>query len=248
MARVLGHHLLAEFWGCAALDGVERAKSVLRHAVEASGARLIELSAHPFSPQGLSAVAVISESHVAIHTWPEYSYAAVDVFTCGNTDSEAIVRTLADAWQPRRIEQRSLDRGVLRSGPGGDEAPDSAEQPGEPFGWEVALDLQDCDLASISEEASIRGFVEQLCDEVLEMRRFGEPLVERFGAADPKTAGYSAVQLIETSSVVAHFSEENRSAYIDIFSCRAFDADQVEAFARKTFGAQRARSHVWIRE
>lgn len=258
MTTVLGHQLLAEFWGCEGLDDVELAKSGLRRAIEASGATLIQLSAHAFHPYGVSAIAVISESHVAIHTWPEYSYAAADVFTCGHTNSEAIIQTLVDTYHPARVEQHSLDRGIL--GPEVEQAlalrpfprvmsTDAVVEPErEPFGWEVAVDLQDCDAEAISDDATIRRFLEGLCDDVLDMKRVGAPLIARFGTADPKTAGYSAVQLIETSSVVAHFSEERRSAYIDVFSCRPYDAERVEDFAYRAFGANRMRTRIWVRE
>ncbi|HZU17292.1 MAG TPA: S-adenosylmethionine decarboxylase [Candidatus Dormibacteraeota bacterium] len=117
----------------------------------------------------------------------------------------------------------------------------------EPFGWELLLDLYECDRQAIQDEAGIRRFVEQLCDEILHMRRVGEPLLLHFGEADPKTAGYSAVQLIETSSVVAHFSEERGSVYLDVFSCRRFDPDQIIRFASRTFQAGRCRSQFVTR-
>ncbi|HLH70176.1 MAG TPA: S-adenosylmethionine decarboxylase [Candidatus Dormibacteraeota bacterium] len=117
----------------------------------------------------------------------------------------------------------------------------------EPFGWELLLDLYGCDEEAIRDEARIRQFVEQLCDEILRMRRVGEPLLLRFGEADPKTAGYSAVQLIETSSIVAHFSEERRSVYLDVFSCRQFDPEQVTRFASQVFRAGHCQSRFVTR-
>jgi len=118
----------------------------------------------------------------------------------------------------------------------------------EPYGWELLLDLKGCDLEAIQDGGRIREFVVRLCDDILGMRRFGEPFAARFGEADPKTAGYSVVQLIETSSVVGHFSEERRSAYLDVFSCRSFDPEKVEAFAREFFGAEDAERRFVVRE
>src|SRR3954454_17957998 len=89
----------------------------------------------------------------------------------------------------------------------------------EALGWHLVLDLYGCRLDRMTGRDALAAFVRELCDDVLGMKRFGEPIIEHFGHANPKTDGYSLVQLIETSSVVAHFSEERRSAYVDIFSC-----------------------------
>ena len=85
----LGRHMTVEFYDCDAklladADGLEK---VFVHAAEASGATVIGSNFHNFEPQGVSGVVVISESHFAVHAWPEYDYAAVDVFTCGDSIS-----------------------------------------------------------------------------------------------------------------------------------------------------------------
>lgn len=69
------------------------------------------------------------------------------------------------------------------------------------------------------------------------MRRFGEPLVEHFGYEKPETVGYSLVQLIETSAIAGHFSEFKRAAYLDVFSCKEYDAQGVTEFAKEFFCA-----------
>jgi spermidine synthase len=109
----LGRHAICEFWGAGHLNDPIRAEQALRDACAAGDLSLIELFVHQFSPHGLSAVAVIAESHLAIHTWPEYGYVAADFFTCGeHTDLEAIVRVLRDAFEADRIESRYLTRGI----------------------------------------------------------------------------------------------------------------------------------------
>ena len=107
------------------------------------------------------------------------------------------------------------------------------------FGWELLLDLHACDLEKISSRDWIEKFAVEVC-ECLQMKRFGDPFIEHFGHDKLETAGYSLVQLIETSSVVAHFSEFKRTAYLDIFSCRPFDGDTVARFSQEFFGAQNA--------
>lgn len=110
------------------------------------------------------------------------------------------------------------------------------------FGQELILNLYDCDLAKISSEAELKKFVVTLCDDVIKMVRYGEPQIPHFGHDNPITSGYTLVQLIETSSVTGHFSENKRSAYLNIFSCAWFDADKTAAFTKDFFGAKRIES------
>lgn len=81
----LGRHVLAEVHGCRfeILNDLKKVQDIMVNAALEAGAEIRELVFHKFSPQGVSGVVVISESHLAIHTWPELGYAAVDVFTCG---------------------------------------------------------------------------------------------------------------------------------------------------------------------
>ncbi len=81
----LGRHVLAEVYGCRfeVLNDIKQVEDIMVNAALEAGAEIREFVFHKFSPQGVSGVVVISESHLAIHTWPELGYAAVDVFTCG---------------------------------------------------------------------------------------------------------------------------------------------------------------------
>lgn len=82
----LGRHVLAELYGCKfeVLNDIKQVEGIMVNAALEAGAEIREFVFHKFSPQGISGVVVISESHLAIHTWPELGYAAVDVFTCGD--------------------------------------------------------------------------------------------------------------------------------------------------------------------
>lgn len=83
---ILGKHIILEMWGCCKdiIDNVETVKETLIKATEVIQATLIEVVCHRFSPYGVTGVAILAESHISIHTWPEYGYAAVDIFICGN--------------------------------------------------------------------------------------------------------------------------------------------------------------------
>lgn len=116
------------------------------------------------------------------------------------------------------------------------------------FGQELILDLYECDLEIISSGEKIKEFVTILCDDVIHMKRYGDPLIPHFGHESPVTSGYSLVQLIETSSITAHFSEYKRSVYMNIFSCSPFDPKKTEEFCKKFFGAKSAKSTVLRRD
>ncbi len=85
--NALGRHILAELYGCTTevLNDLQKIEDIMVAAALEAGAEIREVAFHKFSPQGVSGVVVISESHLAIHTWPELGYAAVDIFTCGDT-------------------------------------------------------------------------------------------------------------------------------------------------------------------
>ena len=118
----------------------------------------------------------------------------------------------------------------------------------ESFGQELILNLYACDLAIISSGEKIKEFVITLCDDVIKMKRYGDPLIPHFGHDNPITSGYSLVQLIETSSVTAHFSEYKKSIYLNIFSCAWFDAKKTERFCKMFFGAKKVEAHLLHRE
>ena len=88
MHKVLGNHLIIEYYDCdyAVLNDVNAIESIMLEAANLAKATIIDSVFHKFSPQGVSGVVVIAESHLSIHTFPELNYAAVDVFTCGNID------------------------------------------------------------------------------------------------------------------------------------------------------------------
>lgn len=84
------------------------------HAVSESGATIVTETFRQFEPHGVSGVVVIAESHVAIHTWPEHGYAAVDLFTCGDTVNAAAIRDgLKSSFESRRIREQFVERGQL---------------------------------------------------------------------------------------------------------------------------------------
>ncbi len=113
----LGHHLLAEFSGCdaASLADLELVTTAMLQAATASGATIVTHSFHHFSPHGVSGAVIIAESHLAIHTWPEHGFAAVDFFTCGHVDMEQGLAVLKKAFGATGETRLELERGPLRA-------------------------------------------------------------------------------------------------------------------------------------
>ena len=114
--KPLGRHVLAELYGCTfeALDDLSLVEQQMKAAALASGAEIIDCVFHKFSPQGVSGVVVISESHLAIHTWPELGYAAVDVFTCGErVDPWVACKYLVEKFHAEYMMANEMKRGIM---------------------------------------------------------------------------------------------------------------------------------------
>lgn len=113
------------------------------------------------------------------------------------------------------------------------------------WGIASAIDIYDCDPEKIRDAAVIKQFVVELC-ELIEMKRFGECQVVHFGE-DEKVAGFSMVQLIETSLISAHFANKTNTTYLDVFSCKAYDPEKVRVFAQHYFGGSFSSVNVTLR-
>jgi S-adenosylmethionine decarboxylase len=109
-----GTHLLVDFWDATKLDDPEYIEKALRKAVDAAGATLLHIHLHHFTPNGgVSGVAVLAESHISLHTWPERGFAAFDIFMCGACDPHKSVPALRAAFKPGRIELQEEKRGLV---------------------------------------------------------------------------------------------------------------------------------------
>lgn len=114
--NALGRHILAEIYGCDSniLDDCELIEDMMVKSALEAGAEIREVAFHKFSPQGVSGVVVISESHITIHTWPELGYAAVDVFTCGdNVNPWDACNYLAKMLRAKNMTATEVKRGVF---------------------------------------------------------------------------------------------------------------------------------------
>ena len=109
-----GTHVLIDFWEASFLDDMAVVERALREAVSACEATLLHIHLHEFSDNGgISGVAVLAESHISVHTWPELRYAAFDVFMCGDCDPRRAVPVLRRTFAPQREEVAEQKRGIL---------------------------------------------------------------------------------------------------------------------------------------
>jgi len=114
--NALGRHLLLELFDCdsESINNLEAVKSSLIEAAKRAQATIVDVVFHEFNPFGISGVVVIAESHLSIHTWPEYRYAAVDVFSCGEVlQPEIAVNYLVEQFGAERASVVEMQRGVF---------------------------------------------------------------------------------------------------------------------------------------
>ncbi|MDX2302883.1 MAG: adenosylmethionine decarboxylase [Microscillaceae bacterium] len=114
--KALGNHILVEFYDCdrEILNNVSYIEQTMQEATIKSGATIVGSHFHTFNPHGVSGVIIIAESHLSIHTWPEYGYAAVDIFTCGEViDADKAFVHLKEGFKAGHTSTIEMKRGQL---------------------------------------------------------------------------------------------------------------------------------------
>lgn len=109
-----GTHLIADLFDCRHLADMARVETALRAAAAAANATLLDLKLHGFGPgAGITGVALLAESHISIHSWPEHAAAAVDIFLCGSLDRlDQALAVLVAAFEARRVVEHRIQRGL----------------------------------------------------------------------------------------------------------------------------------------
>lgn len=109
-----GTHLIVDLWGAKRLDDLAWIEQALKDAVKAAKATLLHIHLHHFEPNGgVSGVAVLAESHISIHTWPERGYAALDIFMCGIAKPHKAIPVLRRAFTPDQVLLSEQKRGMV---------------------------------------------------------------------------------------------------------------------------------------
>ena len=111
--RFAGIHLLLDLWGAKNLTDVDTVEAILREAVAAAGATLLRIDLHSFaSSGGVTGIAILAESHMSIHTWPETGYVAIDIFVCGACDAFSAIPVLRRGFEPTNLQVAEHKRGL----------------------------------------------------------------------------------------------------------------------------------------
>lgn len=111
----LGSHLIAELFDCDtnSISSTEKVEEVMLRAAELSKTTVVKQFFHEFSPHGVSGVLIIAESHFTIHTWPEFAYAAVDIFTCGDVEYQPAIDYIKEQFNAGKCSVFHFTRGMI---------------------------------------------------------------------------------------------------------------------------------------
>ena len=109
-----GHHYLIDMWDCLYLEDQKKIEDLLIRAAKVAGATVLQIKVHHFGEgQGVSGVAILAESHISIHTWPERNFAAFDIFMCGSTNPDLSLNFLKKEFNAKKVNVKKLKRGLI---------------------------------------------------------------------------------------------------------------------------------------
>ena len=115
------------------------------------------------------------------------------------------------------------------------------------WGYHLMLDCAACDVDKITDKQNIINFTKELVKRI-DMVAYGEPVIEHFATHDPAKAGFSMVQLIETSNIAMHSVDRDNTMYLDVFSCKPYDGEVVVKLVAEYFGAKKIRKSYLTRQ
>ena len=111
--KYAGIHLLAEFWGGKIIENSKEIERILIGATKKAKNIPLKVAIHKFNPQGITGVVLLAESHIALHSWPEFNYLAIDIFTCGGkAKPRRALNYLKKVFKPKKVEVKEIKRGV----------------------------------------------------------------------------------------------------------------------------------------
>lgn len=258
----LGRHLTIEFYDCnpKIIADQKKVQEIFIKAAQISGATVLNSSFHEFEPQGVSGFLLIAESHFSVHAWPEHDYAAVDIFTCGDSiDFQKAINSLKTSLEAEEtIISTDMNRGIISNNGVERMIPVCEDRThfytlswkkkyerSQAWGILTSVDVYDCNADIIRTAAEIRRFVKELCIRI-DMKRHGKCVITDFGE-DERVKGFSVTQLIETSLISGHFANISNTAYLDIFSCKFYEPRSVAEFAISFFKGTHYKMQVALR-
>lgn len=111
--KYAGIHLIIELWDGENFTNKDKIEEIMLEAAKACNATVLSIDLHEFSPNGISGTAILKESHISIHTWPEYKYAAMDIFVCGTCNPHKAIPVLKKGFKTKNVQVIEIKRGLL---------------------------------------------------------------------------------------------------------------------------------------
>ena len=261
-AVALGRQMTVEFYECSAriLADVRRMEEIFLEAARISGAHVVNSNFHSFAPQGVSGVLVISESHFAVHAWPEHDYAAVDLFTCGEgVDFDLAVKSLAAGMESHKwIISSMVNRGILHeSGQLERLVPvvENSQNSGLQLSWKERFEHTGAQ--AISSDIDIyQCAVNDLSDEVL-WHRFADLLAEKLRNIpgcreqwwfDRRSDGVEFFRVFDRGKIAGVVHSGTGNVYLSVFTDGFFDPRPMAEFAMQELHGTYYRMQVQIRQ
>lgn len=261
-AIALGRQMTVEFYDCSAeiLADVRRMEEVFLEAARVSGAHVVNSNFHSFEPQGVSGVLVISESHFAVHAWPEHDYAAVDLFTCGaGVDFEVALNSLAQGMKAGRwIVSSMVNRGILHeSGQLERLVPivENGESRGMQLSWKerfersgaraisCTIDVYHCaNDDKLNSGSYVKELSGKLSRAIVRDTDEGKWLLERHD----KDVDF--FHIFSSGRISGFVSKDNKTVYLSIFTDGFFDPREIAELAMKELRGEYYRMQVQIRQ
>lgn len=257
----LGRQMTVEFYDCssAVLADARMLENVFLNAAKVSGAHVVNSVFHSFEPQGVSGVVVISESHFAVHAWPEHDYAAVDLFTCGSgVDFDKAVSSLALGMKSGYwIVSSMVNRGILGE-PGVERlvpVVENSKSHGLQLSWldrfkhtraramSGGIDIYGCPQEVLLDEKGLRSFAVKVVD-IISSEHAGCGSWS-IGAQED---GMMFCQTFDKGRINGFVTPESRVVYLDIFADGFFDPRVVAEFAMQELGGMYYRMQPQIRQ
>ena len=257
----LGRQMTVEFYDCdpAVLTDADRMEKVFLHAAEVSGAHVVDSVFHSFEPQGVSGVVVISESHFAVHAWPEHDYAAVDLFTCGDgVDFDCAVKALAEGMNSGyRIISSLVNRGIL--GENGVErlvpVVENSSACGMQLSWKAryertcaramssCIDIYNCSKIKLDNEDELKTFAGKI------VALLAEKSSEQYEWGCSVNGNELEFACSFDRGHLSGFTCPERSGLdLDVFTAGFFDPRMIAEFAMQQLGGQYYRMQPQVRQ
>ncbi len=260
-ALALGRHLTIEYYDCDAqtLADSQLMQNIFVESAKISGATVLESSFHAFDPQGVSGIVVICESHFAVHAWPEYDYAAVDIFTCGDQiNFDLAAETLRDRLKSHSmVISNTLSRGIIGQDGNVLHEKSSGKNADGVLSWQMRYEksnawgmLASIDVYDCPEENLTPGNICSVLNE-LSKALHTEPCSSNCCADfhDPERGkGLRFTQILDAGTITGRYSLDRKALYCDIFLGRFFDPREISETLINALNGSYYRLQVAMRQ